>query len=124
MERQMNLKIERISTKPIETSKGPATKVGVFSGGKWYSCFAGDWNSGWKEGQTIDVEVKQNGQYLNIVPPKKQYGGDSALLDSMSGQLAQMMKELLEIKALLMVKQTFSEPPPHGDDDVPPELPF
>ena len=76
----MKLKIEKLDTKQIQTARGEATKVGVFSGGKWYSCFGGQWNSNWQVGMEIDVEVehkpgKEPGQvYNNIKAPQRSFG--------------------------------------------------
>lgn len=49
----------------------PYEKVDVISGENRYSCF--DYNGqtkGWQIGQTIEVEIEENGQYKNIVLPK------------------------------------------------------
>ncbi len=76
----MKLKIEKLDTKQIQTARGEATKVGVFSGGKWYSCFGGQWNSNWQVGMEIDVEVehkpgREPGQvYNNIKAPQRSFG--------------------------------------------------
>lgn len=46
-------------------------KVDIYSDGVKYSAFDFDGQTkGWQEGQQINVEVKKNGQYLNIELPK------------------------------------------------------
>lgn len=35
-------------------------------GDKWLGGFGGAWNQNWKVGDTVTLEVKQNGQYLNF----------------------------------------------------------
>ena len=74
----MKLTIEKIDrTKSVtftdKKTGQPKTlqKVGVFHQGDWYSCFQGEWNKEWKEGDTIEVEVERNGNYLNIQAPRK-----------------------------------------------------
>lgn len=67
----MKLVIQEIERKPINTKKGPATKVGVKSNGVWYSCFENQTTKSWQQGDEIDVQVEKNGQYNNIVFPKQ-----------------------------------------------------
>lgn len=131
----MKLKIERISRKEVNTPNGKsptAWKLSVLCDKVWYSCFAGDWNKDWKEQQVLDVEVKQNGQYWNILPPKR---GGSSDVDDIKNALSQIMQELLALKALVAgmkpARQSGPEddPPVPDDKDMPPEddnenLPF
>lgn len=42
----------------------------VEHGDKWLSGFKGRENENWKEGDVVDVIVKQNGEYLNFDVPK------------------------------------------------------
>lgn len=42
----------------------------VEHGDKWLSGFKGKENEFWKEGDVVDVIVKQNGEYLNYEVPK------------------------------------------------------
>lgn len=101
----MKLKIEKLDSKEINTARGPAVKIGVFSGGTWYSCFKGKWNSDWTVGQEIDVEIetkpgKEPGQvYHNIKTPPSAYNnsGLTAMIQELS---AKMDKALAAIEAL------------------------
>jgi len=42
----------------------------VEQGDKWLSGFKGKENENWKEGDVVDIIVKQNGEYLNFDVPK------------------------------------------------------
>lgn len=89
----MKLTITKIDRKPINTVKGQSTMVFVKAreyGDVSLSCFENEFTKSWTVGMTMDVEVKQNGKYLNIVLPKVagEKSGDS-------------ISELREIKGLL-----------------------
>lgn len=67
----MKIQIVRISKKSVLTKKGPANKISVQDqNGTWYSCFYHPMTDAWKQGDVIDVEVKQNGDFWNIITPK------------------------------------------------------
>ena len=38
-------------------------------GAKWISGFLGNWNSDWKIGDKIDIDIEQSGEYLNFKKP-------------------------------------------------------
>lgn len=38
-------------------------------GERWLSGFVSSWNENWREGQTVDAEVEQRGDYLNLKRP-------------------------------------------------------
>lgn len=91
------LTLTRVFRKSIETKKGPAVKVGVKAteyGDTWLSCFENAYTKDWEEGKKVEVvEVKQNGQWHNIVLPKNGSNGN--------GGNDQVMKELKYIRTLL-----------------------
>ena len=64
---------------PLVTSTGkPYTSLRIQCneyGDKWLSGFDGQQTSSWKEGDTVEVEVEQKGDYLNFSVPKKSGGG-------------------------------------------------
>ena len=110
----MKLKIERITRKEIKTPNGKnptAWTLGILCNDVWYSAFAADWNQEWKEGQVIEVDIKTNGKYNNIIPPKDAKAPDTKpsaktitdgqVLDEMNNKLNQMQSEILGIKALI-----------------------
>lgn len=80
-------KIAKFTTKkdgsPLIGSNGrPYTSVRIQCnehGAKWISGFEGAETKTWKEGDTVEVDIKENGEYLNFTTPKKvQSGMDEA----------------------------------------------
>lgn len=59
--------------KPLVTKDGrPYTRLAIQAkeyGAKWLSGFSAPWNDTWVEGQIVEIEVEQKGEYLNIVKP-------------------------------------------------------
>lgn len=97
----MHLKIEKLVKRLINTQYGEKTKVGVLHKGTWYSCFEGPQTKTWREGQEIEVEVRQNGNFWNIVFPK----GNGFATEKVQ-EMADVRKELSEIKkSLEVIKQ-------------------
>lgn len=123
----MKIKIEKITRKEIKTPNGrepTAWNIGILSNDVWYSAWAGEWNQEWKEGQTIDVEIKTNGKFNNIIPPKGQSAPrpqnnrgatDSQVLDEINNKLGQLMAEILEVKNILKPQQPELPKPPKED---------
>lgn len=101
--------------KPGQSKQG--VRYGIAFNGTWYSAFEADWNRHWKEGDEIEVEVKEtqvNGQtYYNIQAPQSAKGGgvDPAVLQK-------IVSELAEIKAMVTELYKGSEPPA-ADEDFP-----
>lgn len=62
-------------------------------GDKWISGFQGQSNGGWKEGDRVEVIIKQNGQYLNFDVPKKE--------DKINESMGEVLKKLGTIDAKL-----------------------
>jgi len=54
-----------LKTKDGREFERVAIKVNEY-GDKWVSGFGGFWNKDWKEGDTINVDVEEKGQYLNF----------------------------------------------------------
>lgn len=99
----MKILIEKLNLQEIQTQRGPATKISIGSGGKWYSCFKGQWNSAWREGQEIEVDVEQkeyNGKtYFNIKTPVDAKGGNiQGLLQDLSKKLDLVLQSIEELK--------------------------
>ena len=59
---------------PFKSKKGfPYTKMSLKAteyGDKWISGFKGKENENWKDGDVVEVEITQNGEYLNFSVPK------------------------------------------------------
>ena len=77
----------------INKNGKPYSFIKVHSGGKIYSAFGGTWNDAWKEGEVIEVDVQQNGNYLNIIAPKQ--AEKAAAIDAIHQKLDKII-ELLE----------------------------
>ena len=74
----MKVTITRISKKEKVSAKGkPFTSLGLQTqehGDKWLSGFDGKETRNWKIGDTVEIEVEQNGEYLNFTVPKLPQG--------------------------------------------------
>lgn len=61
---------------PLKSAKGvPYTRMSIKTeehGDKWISGFQNKESINWKEGDTVEVEVTQSGEYLNFSTPKKE----------------------------------------------------
>lgn len=93
--------------KPLKTKDGkPYTRMNIqieSHGDKWLSGFGNAQNKGWQIGDEIDVEVKENGQYLNFEMPKRTPQGgmsEDQFAQIITGQ-KMIMNEVMNIKALL-----------------------
>lgn len=99
----MKILIEKLNIQQVQTKNGAANKINIDSGGKRYSCFKGQWNSAWREGQEIEVDVEQkeyNGKtYLNIKTPPDAKGGNlQGLLQDLSKKLDLVLQSIEELK--------------------------
>lgn len=60
---------------PLKSKDGkPYTRMSIKTqehGDKWISGFQNSVNKNWKEGDEVEVTIKQNGEYLNFETPKK-----------------------------------------------------
>lgn len=55
--------------KPLVGKFGPYTKLAVKAnefGEKWLSGFSKPWNEKWNEGDVVEAEVEEKGEYLNL----------------------------------------------------------
>lgn len=77
-------------------------------GERWISGFSDDWNLSWQEGDTVDAEVVESGDYLNLRRPS----------------LTDKLKEIDE--RLAAVEQFISSggDVEHDDDATPKNIPF
>lgn len=68
------IKIAQISEYHGTTKQGkPYAKWNIVDGSnRKLSCFKGQWNVGWKLGDELNVEIEQQGQYLNIKAPQRE----------------------------------------------------
>ncbi len=71
----------------------PYTRMSIKTeehGDRWISGFKNKGNESWKQGDTVEVIIKENGQYLNFDTPKPN--------DVNNEKLEDIMKMLTEIK--------------------------
>lgn len=67
----MQVIIERVFRKNVETKYGIKPNVAIKTnqhGDKWLSTFKTDGTEDWKDGDTVNIEVQQKGDYLNFIP--------------------------------------------------------
>ena len=92
------------SGKPlINKNNKPYTRVNLKTkehGDTWISGFENDDNKSWKEGDEVQIIVKQNGEYLNFEMPKKADATNEKLEQILNKMTAltlevRMMRELL-----------------------------
>lgn len=74
----MKVTITKVSVKEGTNAKGNYTRYGIQTvehGDKWLGCFTDKYNSeklsSLKEGQVVDIVVKQNGDFINFAFPSK-----------------------------------------------------
>jgi len=100
MEKQKITQINRYTTKkdgsPLmakqkDGSMKPYTSIRIKTdrhGDKFLSGFGDKDNAGWNVGDEIEIEVKQEGEYLNFKTPKKSSGVDAGKVEEiLNGQL-------------------------------------
>jgi hypothetical protein len=110
----MKLKINKFTSKNIQTSRGDAEVYNFQSGGQWYSSFAATWNKDWHEGMELEVADSQirrkekNGKiYLTIMAPARpstSTNTNNASQDRVLDALRLIYKELQEIKKAVGIK--------------------
>lgn len=115
---------------PLMSKQGkPYTRMSIKAneyGDKWISGFMSKGNMGWKQGDIVEVEIKENGQYLNFELPKG--GISNETMDKILNMLTtinldvKQLKESLLPKEKVMMGNTGMEYP---DEDISPEdIPF
>ena len=109
---------------PLKTRDGkPYTRLNIQTkshGDRWISGFGNSRNRNWAAGEEVDIEVKENGQYLNFEMPKPVVMGgmDEVARNQLIGiqmDISQIKTALASILALLQTK-------PEDTEDV--EMPF
>lgn len=106
------LKITNISRKDTDKEGNklfgkngrPYTRLGIKTveyGSKWLSGFGRQDNESWKEGDTVEVEVEEKGEYLNFKMPERQ---------KTEGFTIEDRDRLFRIEAVVQKLLTLSEP--------------
>lgn len=87
--------------KPLMTKDGrPYTKLAIKAqeyGDKWLSGFDGYATKNWKEGDKVEVEVEQKGEYLNFKVQSQQDKAWTAIA-ALSKKILQMEVEINRLK--------------------------
>ena len=106
---------------PLQTKDGrPYTRVNLKTdkyGDKWLSGFGNQTNADWKQGDEVEIIVKQNGEYLNFDTPKKE---DNLLkeINSMAFAIHGLQADMRKVLGLLQGAKEEEEPPmPEVDED-------
>lgn len=118
--------IKKKSSKQIQTKYGEKTKFSLLcqgqKGEQWVSVWANADTNGWKEGQTVTMEIAPR-EYQG----KTYYDGTVIKADYFE-VLGEINNKLNDIIAMLSAKTVNEElPPPLTDDDIPgddEEVPF
>lgn len=97
---------------PLKTKTGkPYERVNIQvqeHGDKWISGFGNSRNKNWQSGEEVEIDVKENGQYLNFDMPKPVLQGamsneDREMLVTIKTGVVMALDELRSIKAMLSV---------------------
>lgn len=112
----MQIKIKRMSKRQVNTKNGPKNSYGILNedNGIWYSCFEHPDMINWREGMTVEANVKQNGQYWNIEFPKRErayQAGNSQLIEAMKLQLDRLEKKVDRLLGATVAVMPFEETP-------------
>lgn len=148
---EKKLRIDELTREPREGMYGPYNILAVYSEGKKYTCIEKAWNKSWQVGQNILVGIEKTKYGFSLVPPVfsgvdvptqersigTQYAHPTIAYDDTEvlNRLSQIMTEVLLIKDELKklgaksmnLKASYSktyveDPPPHTDEDMPPEV--
>ena len=93
----------------------------VEHGDKWLSGFKGRENENWKEGDQVDIIVKQNGEYLNYDVPKAE--------DKLAMRVSAVEVDVMQLKNALASKGNtpaapVASPSNPAGEDFPDDIPF
>lgn len=105
----MQVKLTKVSRKttdkegnPLKTRDGrPYTRLSIQTqehGAKWLSGFNNAQTANWKEGDSVEMEVTEKGEYLNFSVPKKE-DKNAEILEKIQNTLVAHRLLLEEIKA-------------------------
>ena len=105
---------------PLKTKDGrPYTRVNLQTaqhGQKWISGFGSNTNVNWKEGDEVELIIKENGEYLNFSEPKKIDAVDEKL-EKILNKLTQMNLILESMRQYVMPEKK-QAPVPMGDTGI------
>lgn len=102
-------------------------------GEAWLSGVASKWNENWKEGDTVEADVKKNGEYVNFNKPNPidDLTKHFMALSVRVGKIEEAMKSLDTRVTVTATPAEMNEPPADFDDvnselagKAPEDLPF
>jgi hypothetical protein len=116
MQEYILTKVTRYTTdkagQPLKTKDGrPYTRVNIQTqehGQKWLSGFGSNTNVNWKEGDKVELIVKENGEYLNFSEPKKTDLVDEKL-EQILNKLTTISLTLNSLKGLILTPDKLKE---------------
>jgi uncharacterized protein YjdB len=93
--------------------------------GRKMSGFANQTNRNWRQGDTVEVEVEQNGQYWNFkMPEKKAEGVNQEQLDRIEKMVTALYNRLATIPGTPVAQPT-NRMPDYPEEEIRPEdIPF
>lgn len=119
----MKFTIKRLDRSEINTKYGRKWKVtATTETDQRVSSFANKYTAAWKEGMVVDVETKQNGEYINCVWPKEDYRPQAPVSHPRNDEMMEMLKQILKLVSDIHVEIWEGKPKKemsHAAEDVP-----
>jgi hypothetical protein len=125
----MKFTIKRIDRKEVETKFGRKWNVtATTETGERVSSFANKYTEAWKEGMTVDVEVRQNGKFINCVWPREDYQprpgsivetNRVSFADTRIDEILKLVKDIHADLWEAKPKKEMDLPADHTSEDVP-----
>jgi hypothetical protein len=103
---QATVRIKRMTSKDVQTKKGMMKNLSMLVvTGKGEEMWIGGWPNAitktWKEGDTVDLEVEQNGKYWNFKTQAAQNGHDAGVSYDIAKDIQDIKSELIKMKVSL-----------------------
>jgi len=116
--------ITRISRKDKVSKAGkPFVSLGIKCeeyGDKWLSGFGRKDNANWKEGDTVEIEVKQVGEYLNFEMPNKEAqavgAAESRVMNALTLKVIPLLDAIRKDQIAILEKMKMKDPYPEMDE--------
>lgn len=101
------VQLTRVYRGEQETKKGLLPKIGIKTtthGDKWLSSFQVRGTEAWKEGDEVDIEIEEKGQYLNFRQLDR--GGEAVSVDKgLEERVKWLENRVADIEKYLKAKQ-------------------
>lgn len=122
----MKLTIKKIIKRDMDTQYGRKVKFSIQDEqGQWYDAWEGKWTGILVEGSTVDVLIKDREYRAKDGSLRKAFTltGPADEKDKLIHEIAKDMAEVKRMLTELLRSRGSVEPPPHTDEDMPPEEP-